>query len=402
MKKKLWIALLTGCFMCVATGVLAADKTPVKLIGSAILSGKVGSAPETGWGFIDAQDYVNFTGGVNGRKFEVILEDGQYDVPVSVSLFNRVVAAQPKNELFFHCGWQTGVLRAIAEKVSENHMVCIDGSMASNIFTDDVKEKYPYYFSCGVPYGEQCGMIFKYIKENLHKGKKKPKLAFIYIDATAGKDPIKKMKMYADRFGFDLVMVEPVTFTTTDFTPTLMKIRKAKADYVLFWSWSVPVSTRFLKTARPYLPKTKFFGLSYLAWEIFFATTGEAFDGVYMVSPYPRPSETENPLVATLLESVKKKERKIKIWDLYLQAWVMTLISDVSAKRADDAGNLTREGVRDAMENLKDWDAFGMYGGKTFDYSTHKFPRARMLKADFATKSLKPVTDWLVVDDYLK
>ena len=49
--------------------------------------------------------------------------------------------------------------------------------------------------------------------------------------------------------------------------------------------------------------------------------------------------------------------------------------------------------------NLKDWDAFGMYAGKTFDYSTHKFPRARMLKADFATKSLKHVTDWLVVDD---
>ena len=171
---------------------------------------------------------------------------------------------------------------------------------------------------------------------------------------------------------------------------------------MILWSWSVPVSTRFLKTARPYLPETKIFGLSYLAWEIFFDTMGEAFDGVYMVSPYPRPSDTKNLLVATLLESVKKKDRTIKVWDLYLLGWLMTLISNESAKRADDAGNLTREGVRDAMENLKHWDAFGMYGGKTFDYSTHKFPRARMLKADFATKSLKPVTDWLVVDDYLK
>ena len=166
MKKKLWIVLLAGCFLCVASGALAADKTPVKLIGSAVLSGKVGALVETGWGFMDAQDYINEKGGVNGRKFEVLLEDGQYDVPVSVSLFNRVVESQPKNELFFHSGWQTGVLRAIAEKVSENHVVCIDGSMASTIFTDDVKEKYPYYFSCGVPYGEQCGMIFKYIKEN--------------------------------------------------------------------------------------------------------------------------------------------------------------------------------------------------------------------------------------------
>lgn len=381
---------------------IAAEKSPVKLIGSAVLSGKVGALPATGWGFMDAQDYINDNGGINGREFKVILEDNQYEIPEAVSIFNRITASEPKDELFFHLSWQTGVLRSLAQKVKENHMIFIDGSMASKIFNEDVKKNYPYYFSCGVPYGEQCGMIFNYINQNLHKGKKKPKLAFIYIDAAAGNDPLEKMRMYAKHFNFDLVMVEPVNFTTTDFTPTLMKIRKAKADYVILWSWSVPVSTRFLKTAKPYLKNTKIFGLSYLAWEIFFYTAGEAFDNVYMVSPYPRPSETNNPLVAAMNYYVKKKDRKIKVWDLYLQGFVMTLMASEGARRADLAGDLSRERIRVELENLKDWDAFGMYEGKTFDYSSHRFPRARMLKANFKTKSLIPVTKWLNVDEYLK
>ena len=135
------------------------------------------------------------------------------------------------------------------KRCRETHLVCVDGSMSTVIFDENVRKNFPYYFSIGVPYGDQCGALFKFIKTKLHKGDKKPRVAFVYIDATAGKDPLEKMRMYAKKLGIDLVMEEPVTFQTTDFTPTLMKIRKAKADYLILWSWSVPVSTRFIKTA---------------------------------------------------------------------------------------------------------------------------------------------------------
>jgi len=210
------------------------------------------------------------------------------------------------------------------------------------------------------------------------------------------------MRMYADEFGIDLILEEPISFTATDYTPTMMKIRSKKADYVVFWCWSVTAGTRFLKSAHEYLPKTKIFGLSYFAWEIFFATTGKAFDGVYAVSPYPRPNEMDNPLVKTIQGVVQKKERKIKIWDVYLQSWLMSLICAEGGKRAAEAGNLTREGVRDALEQMTDWDACGLYGGRPLNYSMHRLSEARMLKADFKTKSLEPVTEWLTLSEYLK
>jgi hypothetical protein len=62
---------------------------------------------------------------------------------------------------------------------------------------------------------------------------------------------------------------------------------------------------------------------------------------------------------------------------------------------------LTRENAQKALENI-DTDVLGMFGGMKLDYGTHKFSRARMLRADWGKKSLVPVTPWVDIYDYLK
>jgi len=385
-----------------ASCVVAQEKSPVKAVGVAVLSGKLGALTETGSGLIDGTKDVQDNKMIKDREFKLILEDGQYDVPTAVNIFNRVLAAEPKNELLFHMGYMTGVLHAIAEKVKETGIVCFDVTTSTDIFNDQVREKYPNYFSVGIQYGDQAGCLLKYIKTDLHKSAEKPKVAFIYIDGVTGKDPLKKMAQYAKQMDIDLVLIEPVTFETTDFAPTVMKIRSAQADYVILWSWSIGVSTRFIKAARQYVPKTKILGMQYLAWENLHGTLGASFDGVYAISPYPRPSETQNPFVARLLAMANKQQREIKIWDLYVGGYLMSLMSGEAAKRAEQAGDLSRSGARKALEDLKDWDIFGMYEGKSMDFGSHRLPRARILQAHSESKSLKPVTDWFNIEEYLK
>jgi len=381
----------------------AADKKPVSLCAVGVLSGKVGAVPETGWGYVDGAAFINENGGINGRPFKVILEDGQYDVPVSVSAFNRVLAAEPQDELMFHSGFQTGVLMALREKIAESHVICVDGSMATHIFSEKVKQDYPYYFSCGVPYGDQCGALLQFIKNKLHKGKAgKPKVAFIYIEATAGKDPLEKLREYAKKMDVDIVLEEPVTFTTTDYTPTIMKIRQAGAEYSILWSWAIPVSARFEKIYRKFFPKAPLLGLSYAAGEIGFKTAGEAHDGLYAFGPYPRPNETDNKLVQICLETATKQNHKWVNWDVYVQSFIMSLICAEGARRAEKAGNLTREGCRDALEAIKGWDLYGMYGGKTVDYSLHRLNRGRIIQANWEKKTNIPVTDWFEIAEYVK
>jgi len=403
MKRALCLFFLVGFFVLHTSQTWAAEKTPIKHLCQAVLSGKLGSVSETAWGYIDAAAYTNERGGVNGRKYEIILEDYSYEQDKSLTIYNRVVNAQPKNELFFNSAWGTGTLLANAERVKEDKIICIDGAMSTQIFDENVRKNYPYYFSVGVTYGDQFGLIYKFLKETLHKGKQgKPKVAFIYMDHAAGIDPINKMKMYADRFGIDLVLIEPISFTATDYTTTMMKIRESGADYVACNIWGVPTQTRWLKAVKNYLPNKTILAQSYFALEIYFDTAGDAFDNVYMVSLYPTRNETDNPLVKTWNDIIKKKERKVLSTEHYIHGWLMVRLGAEAARRADVAGKLTRDGVRDALENMKDWTVDGLYNGKALDYSMHCFSDARILRSDFKTKSLIPVTDWLKVSDYLK
>ena len=54
MTRNAWIAVfLSFLVLLTASYALAEEKSPVKMVGVAILSGKLGAIKETGWGFSD-------------------------------------------------------------------------------------------------------------------------------------------------------------------------------------------------------------------------------------------------------------------------------------------------------------------------------------------------------------
>ena len=74
---------------------------------------------------------------------------------------------------------------------------------------------------------------------------------------------------------------------------------------------------------------------------------------------------------------------------------------------ADNAGELTRLGVKKALDRMV-WDFKGMFDGQTFAYKSHTIPMMRMYKAHVKmvkigekkvpTGGLTPVTDWINTD----
>ncbi|MBW2061053.1 MAG: hypothetical protein JRI95_05740, partial [Deltaproteobacteria bacterium] len=75
---------------------------------------------------------------------------------------------------------------------------------------------------------------------------------------------------------------------------------------------------------------------------------------------------------------------------------------------ADNAGELTRLGVKKALDNMV-WDFKGLFEGKTFSYKSHTIPMLRMFKAHvkmvevkgkkFPTGKVVPITDWINTDE---
>ena len=382
---------------------VAADKKPVKILGAMPLSGIIGSVPETAWGVIDAVDYINKTGGIGGRPFVAIMEDGRYDVPATLGVYNRYLTSEPKDELLFYCQYNTPGLKALHEKVNkEDKIPVLAGSMSAILFDDNVRKHSPYFFATGVGYGQMWGAVLKYIKIN-HKKKTPPRCAFHYYDNSTGRDPMEDLKRYAKKFGVDIVMMEPYSPTTQTFAPAFLKFRKNKIEHVLFWCWSLKIVAKYFPEAKKYLPKIPIYGAHWTVSNLGFYVAKQAFDGHYGAEPYPVETETDNKFVQLITKAAKDKKRKVRAWQFYMQSWTMGLIAGAAARQVlRDGKPLTRENCRDAIENIRDFDMFGMFGGQHLDYTSHKFSELRILRSDWSKKTMVPMTPWFNVYEYLK
>ena len=197
-------------------------------------------------------------------------------------------------------------------------------------------------------------------------------------------------------------MMEPFSATAQTFAPSFLKFRQAKVDYVLFWNWSVKIGVRYFKEAKKYLPNTPTVGVHWTAMTLYFYLCGQDFDNHYVVCGFPTEQEMDNEFVKIAVGMAKKNKHDVKAWTGYFQSFAMAqLAADAARKVVADGKPLTRDNARDALENNKT-TLLGMFGGKDLDYSTHKFSRARVLRADWSTKSLVPMTDWVNIYEYLK
>lgn len=392
-------------FMVLALGfqlAAAEDKIPVLMVHTCPLSGVLGSVPDTGYGLTDAVTYINETGGIGGREFVGVVEDGRYDVPTTLGIFNRFAESKPKGEFLSYSQFCTPCLKALTETVNQEEKIpVLAGSMSALIFDDNVKKNAPYFFATGPGYGEQWGMALKYIKLN-HKKDTPPRVAFHYFDNSTGRDPMEDLKKYAKKFGVEIVLMEPFSPTAQSFAPSFLKFRKEKIEYVLFWNWSVKIGVRYFKESKKYLPKIPIFGVHWTAGNLYFHLAGQDYDNHFVVSGYPVETELDNNFVKIVTDMAKKKDRKIVAWAFYMQSWVMGQLTAEAARQVVREGKpLTRENLRDALENI-DTDLLGMFGGQKLDYTTHKFSRARMLRSDWSKKTLVPMTEWVDINDYLK
>jgi len=381
----------------------AADKKPIQIVGGMPLSGVVGTILETAWGVIDAAEYINKTGGIGGRKLVPIMEDGRYEVPATLGIFNKYITSLPEDEFLFYSQYNTPALKALHEQVhKEAKIPVLAGSMSAIIFDDKVREQSPYFFATGAGYGEMWGIILKWIKEH-HKKKTPPRCAFHYWDNSTGRDPMEHVKRYAKKYGVEIVMMEPFLPTAQTFAPAFLKFRKEKIEYVLFWNWSLKVAARWFKEQKKYMPGVPNYGAHWTAGLNYLDVVGEAYDGHNVVTAFPIETEMDNKFVKIAVKAAKEKKRKVRGWQIYFQSWSMGLLAGFAGRQVLAEGKpLTRENCRDAIENIKNFDMLGMFGGKNLDYTTHKWSQIRMLRANWSKKALVPQTDYFNVYDYLK
>ncbi|MBU2549583.1 MAG: ABC transporter substrate-binding protein [Proteobacteria bacterium] len=424
--KAIRIVMALLLILCLAASVSAKE---IIVLSQFPLSGPLGALPEIGWGYIDGMNWLNKEGGgVNGKPIKWFMEDMRYTPNVEVANFTKFTSQHGRDEFLMASGYITGGIIALAEKVNKEEKIpWIDGSYSTEMFEAvGGQAKYPYYYSMGATYAPQMKILVKWILDN-HKGPGKARIGFVYSPTAYGRDGTPQAIAYAKEKGLDVVAEIEYPYTATAATNECMTLRKAKAQYVIYhgYTGTMGATAIFFKTAKQVIPETQLMGTAYMGGRFPILLMGEAYDG--FIGAYCNPFYDAVPRSATPMDNAwvkmvhefaqkyRGEEYKkdiqgggIKDITLYEIGLRYAFMIHKALVEADKAGDLSRDGVRKALDNLV-WDFKGMFGGKTFSFKSHSIPMLRLYRAKVKLVAMgdkkvptglqAPITDWINTDE---
>jgi branched-chain amino acid transport system substrate-binding protein len=146
------------------------------------------------------QDYialVNSKGGVEGYKIKVIEIDNEYKVPPAMEAHERY----KKDGAVIEGLYGTPQTAALNKKLEEDKMPGTSPGFGPASAADG--KRYPYTFPIAASYWSQAGAAVEFVKEKLGtlKGKK---IAYIFYDNPAGKEPLAILEDLQKSEGFEL------------------------------------------------------------------------------------------------------------------------------------------------------------------------------------------------------
>jgi branched-chain amino acid transport system substrate-binding protein len=167
---------------------LQCDRTgPTQLVGTVLCPG-----------FHDYIALVNSKGGVEGRQLKALEIDHEYKVPAAVESYER----HKKDGAVTMAIYGTPQIYALAAKLTEDRIPGTSPGFGSGAAADG--QRYPYIFPIAATYYSQGAAAVDFVKKQLGGSLKGKKIAYIFYDNPAGREPIELLLDIAEREGFQL------------------------------------------------------------------------------------------------------------------------------------------------------------------------------------------------------
>jgi branched-chain amino acid transport system substrate-binding protein len=141
---------------------------------------------------------VNKRGGIEGYKIRVLEIDHEYKVPPAIESHERF----KKEGAIMTSAFGTPQLIALLKKFEEDKMPVTSPGIGSSAATDG--KKFPFVFPIAATYWSQAGGALKFVKDQLGGTLKDKKIAYVFFDNPAGKEPIPLLEELAKLEGFQL------------------------------------------------------------------------------------------------------------------------------------------------------------------------------------------------------
>jgi branched-chain amino acid transport system substrate-binding protein len=148
-------------------------------------------------GYHDYIRLVNAKGGVNGHRIKALEIDHEYKVPPAVEAYER----HKKEGAVLIGVYGTPQIYALTQKLTEDRIPGTSPGFGRADATDGTR--YPYIFPIAATYWSQAAAAVDFVKKQLG-GLKGKKIAYLFYDNPAGREPIPILEDLAEREGFQL------------------------------------------------------------------------------------------------------------------------------------------------------------------------------------------------------
>ena len=194
--------LLRGMLAGAAALVLASPALAQKEIVIGLQCDRTGPTQTVGVflcpGYHDYIALVNSKGGINGTKLRALEIDTEYKVPAAIEAYER-----HKKEGAVLIGiYGTPQTQALAQRLAEDKIAGTSPGFGAAAAANG--DRYPYLFPIAATYWSQATAAVQFAKDKLGGSLKGKKIAYLFYDNPAGKEPMPVFEALAKEEGFDM------------------------------------------------------------------------------------------------------------------------------------------------------------------------------------------------------
>jgi branched-chain amino acid transport system substrate-binding protein len=212
-------------------------------------------------GYHDYIKLVNSKGGVEGHKIKAIEIDHEYKVPQGMESYER----HKKEGAVIIGVYGTPHIYALAQKLTEDRIPGTSPGFGSAAAADG--QRYPYIFPIAATYWSQGAAAVKFAKDQLGGNLKGKKVAYLFFDNPAGREPIGVLEDIAEREGFQLKTFAVPPPGVEMGAQVLDIAQRYRADYVITHLFGRSPSVSIKELKRVGFPLRKVVGMVWGAAE---------------------------------------------------------------------------------------------------------------------------------------
>jgi len=219
---------------------------------------------------------VNEQGGIKGHLLELLVEDDVCKPEIATNTATKLVTQGVKIVIGHIC---SGATKAALPIYKEANVLVISPSATNPELTQ--RGAYPNFFRTIAPDDAQAKTATNFVLNTLNL----KKIAIIHDKGDYGKGLAEFSKKFIEKSGkAEITLFEGVTPGAVDYSAVVQKVRRFKADAVIFGGYH-PEASKIVSQMRKKRMKTPFISFDGIKDETFIKVAGKYAENTYATGP---------------------------------------------------------------------------------------------------------------------